>query len=87
MWGNSITNSQLSSIQCLQNSAFDCITNKMTDFKRKSLKLMNVKELLKLENCKLLFKCINNNVPPKVKNAVLSDSAKVSLVKDHPYQT
>ena len=58
LWGNSISNSQLCSIQRLQHSAFDCITNQMTDSKRQNLKLLTVKELLKLENCKLLFWCI-----------------------------
>ena len=87
LWGNSISNSQLSSIQRLQHSAFDCITDKMPDSKRQKLKLLTVKELLKLENCKLLFRCTHNNVPSKVKSAVLSDSTKISLEKKHPYQT
>ena len=59
----------------------------MTDSKRQDLKLLTVEDILKLENCKILFRCIHNAVPSKVKSAVLSDSTTISLVKNRPYQT
>ena len=88
IWGNMIPPSSLHKIQKLQNKCVELINgNKATSTNLKSLRILKVKDLLKLDNCKFGFKLIHNLLPTRIVKLAKHDITGKSLVKDHKYKT
>ena len=88
VWGNSVSKVLQEKLQKLQNKAFTLIFHKdPTISNYHSNKILRIKDLIKLENCKLVYNCLNGTIPEKIREAVLTDSHQQSLIKSHNYNT
>ena len=86
IWGNMLTEGQLSKLQRLQDNCVSMLNNSTTpDYT--GLKILKVRELIKLENYKFTHKLIHQELPDKVIKAAMSDHKGNSLMKSHPYST
>ena len=85
IWGNMISPSQLSRLQKLQNKCVMFINNrkhdKMCNKLFQMLRILKIKDLLHLENCKFAFKFINGLLPSPIESTVKKDQAGNSLTK------
>ena len=50
-------------------------------------RILNVKDLIKLEQSKLGFKVCKEMLPSKLQNCLITDSKNKSLIKKHAYNT
>ena len=88
LWGNSLTNGSKEKLQKLQNKAFATIFCKEPTVKNfHEKRILRLNDLIKLENCKLVFNCLHGNNPSKVTEAITTDINKKSLKKTHQYNT
>ena len=88
VWGNSITNPIKVKLQKLQNKAFVMIFNiAPTSRNYHEKKILQLKDQIKLENYRLVFDCLHDSTPLKIKEALLTDSNMKSLSKKHNYNT
>ena len=90
IWGNMISSNQLSRLQKLQNKCVMLINNQKHDISNKSfqmLRILKIKDLLHLENCKFAFKFINGLLPSPIESTVKKDQTGNSLIKTHQYNT
>ena len=53
----------------------------------KSLKILKIHSIIKLQNCKLTWHCLNGFLSKKIQETVLTDLNKRSLLKHHSYST
>ena len=86
IWGNMISSSQLSRLQKLQNKCVMLINNWKHDTSNKlfqMLRILKIKDLLHLENCKSAFKFINGLLPSPIESTVKKDQTGNSLSKTH----
>ena len=86
--GSMTTPDNLLRIQSVQNKCVEIISkNKNTDLKYKNLKILKIKELIKLQEIEVGYRLINNLLPNKISQQLQSDSKKKSLLKTHTYNT
>ena len=85
LWGNMVSNTQLTSIQKLQNQARPNQHNTETSYK--TLGIMKLHEAIKMENCKMMHKLEHNNLPGKLPLLFMTDNKGKSLQKTHRYDT
>ena len=87
-WGNMIKKEHLNKLQKLQNRCISLISNKDASSEvYQSLKIMKVKDIIKLQNLKLGFKVQHSQLPENVLTVCITDSNRNSLIKHHPYNT
>ena len=83
-----ISSTSLNKLQRLQNTCVNLLSkNQTTGDIYKKLKVMQVKQLIKLENYKFAYKMHNKLLPIKVIKLAMQDQKGKSLVKNHPYNT
>ena len=88
IWGNMTPPSSLHKVQKLQNICVELINGeKATSTNLKNLRILNIKDLLKLENCKFGYKLLHNLLPLRVNDLAKYDHSGKSLIKDHGYCT
>ena len=82
-WGNMLSKEHLSKLQRLQNCCFGLITGKTASIEDyKSLKIMRIPDIIKLQNLKLGFKVQYSQLPSMVMNACTTNAKQVLLKKD-----
>ena len=87
-WGNMINNTQLNKIQKAQDSCMRLLKPKELPSKtRKQLKILNFKDMIKLENYKFGHKLQNKMLPPRIIKASQTDSRGTLTTKQHKYPT
>ena len=88
LWGSMTTQENLSHIQSVQNKCVEIISkNKNTELNYKNLKILKIKELIKMQEIKVGYRLINKLLPNKISQQLQSDSNKKSLLKTHTYNT
>ena len=87
-WRNMIKKEHLTKLQKLQNRCISLISNNDASTKvYQSLKIMKVKDIIKLQNLKLGFKVQHSQLPENVLAMCTTDSNRNSLKKHHSYNT
>ena len=89
LWGNMVSNTQLTTIQKLQNQAIRLVDSSQQNIEcsYKNLGIMKLYEAIKMENCKMMHKLEHHNLPGKLPLLFLSDNKGKSLQKTHKYNT
>ena len=88
-WGCMLNNSQIDKLQKLQNECINLIakTKPMSTDVYTSLSILNIRDLISLEHCKLMFKAKHCLLPCKITTAILTDHEGKTLKKLHRYNT
>ena len=74
-WGNMITNTQTNKIQKVQDTCMHLLKPKeLPHNTREQLKILNFKNMEKLENCKFGYKLQHKTLPPRIVKAGQTDS-------------
>ena len=82
------TQNNLLRVQLVQNKCVEIISrNKSTELNYKKLKILKIKELIKIKEIKVGYRLINNMLPNKISQQLQSDSKRKSLTKTHTYNT
>ena len=82
------TKDNLNRIQMIQNRCIEIISrNKKLEESFKKLKILKIKELIKLQEIKVGYRLINKQLPNKISQQLQCDSNHRSLTKTHPYNT
>ena len=88
LWGNSANKSHVNKVSSLLN---DCVrivaSSRDTRASYTILKILPLKELILLENCKFGYKVINHLLPKKILEIVTTDKNNATLTKTHLYDT
>ena len=88
LWGSMTTQNNLLRVQSVQNKCVEIISrNKSTELNYKKLKILKIKELIKIQEIKVGYRLINNMLPNKISQQLQSDSERKSLTKTHTYNT
>ena len=88
LWGSMTTQNNLLRVQSVQNKCVEIISrNKSTELNYKKLKILKIKELIKLQEIKVGYRLINKMLPNKISQQLQSDSKRKSLTKTHTYNT
>ena len=88
VWGNMITQTQLSKISKLQENAVQLIEPN-SEIQTIYLKhgILPIEKLVELENYKVWYKYYHNLIPVKLKEIMTVDSNQKSIAKTHRYNT
>ena len=82
------TKNNLLRVQSVQNKCVEIISrNKSTELNYKKLKILKIKELIKIKEITVGYRLINNMLPNKISQQLHSDSVRKSLTKTHTYNT
>ena len=89
IWGNMISNTNMDSIQRLQNKCIKKINTREKQVQEiyKKYKLLRVKDILTLENCKLVHRVKHQEIPLQIENLFKTNQQGKSLMKLHNYNT
>ena len=88
LWGNMVDNTTLNKIQKFLNKCYKLITHKDSNQNNmKSDGFLTLKDLLKIENCKLSYRHQHHLLPTNVHNLLGTDSSNKPLNKCHKYNT
>ena len=92
LWGNMISNTQLNTMQRLQNKAIQLVNPKQTKVENtyKTLEILKIKEAIIVKNCKMIYKLEHNKhnkLPGKLPLLFNIDNTGRSLKKTHKYNT
>ena len=88
LWGSMTRQNNLLRVQSVQNKCVEIISgNKNTELNFKSQKILNIKELIKMQEIKVGYRLINKMLPNKISQQMQSDSKRKSLIKTHTYNT
>ena len=89
VWGSILPVECIKKLQKLQNKCIMLVDlNKIPlEAKYKINKILQIKEIILLESCKLGYKIVNNELPTMVHRAITTDSKHNSLNKYHRYST
>ena len=75
-------------VQSVQNKCIEIISrNKSTECNYENLKILKIKELIKMQEIKVGYRLINKMLPNKITQQLQSDSNRKSLIKTHTYNT
>ena len=85
VWGGMINNETLNRIQRIQLNCLKYIDNTIKH--PHQLKLLNIKQLIKLEHAKLGYRLQNSLLPKKIEQIISTDSQSKSLEKMYKYNT
>ena len=88
LWGSMTRQNNLLRVQSVQNKCVEIIGgNKNSESNFKSQKILNIKELIKMQEIKVGYRLINKMLPNKISQQMQSDSKRKSLIKTHTYNT
>ena len=88
IWGNMLTKEKIKKSQKLENRCVTVILgNKMIPDTYKHLKLLTVKQIIRLYNSKLGYKVQRSQLPVPILQVCKTDATNQTLTKDHPYMT
>ena len=88
LWGSMTRQNNLLRVQSVQNKCVEIISgNKNIELNFKSQKILNIKELIKMQEIKVGYRLINKMLPNKISQQMQSDSKRKSLIKTHTYNT
>ena len=89
LWGNMVSNTQLNTIQKLQNQAIRLVDPNQHNIETsyKTLGIMKLHEAIKMKNCKMMHKLEHNSLPGKLPLLFMTDNKGKSLQKTHKYDT
>ena len=88
LWGNMVDNTTLNKIQKCLNRCYTLIKHQQsTPQNLKRDEYLSIYDLLKVENCKLVFKHKHKLLPFNIQSLLMTDSCNKTLVKDHTYNT
>ena len=88
LWGSMTTQNNLLRVQSVQNKCVEIISrNKSTELNYKKLKILKIKELIKIKEITVGYRLINNMLLNKISQQLQSDSERKSLTKTHTYNT
>ena len=87
-WGNMLSKQNLSKLQKIQNECIKVINNnKSTADMYEKHRILKISQLLRLENCKMMYKTKHKLLPVNVINAIETDHHGKPLKKSHRYCT
>ena len=84
LWGNNAKREHLNKINKLQSKCLQLIHPKVSP---KSLNILSLDEMIKLENMKFGYKLVHHRLPPRIIEICNKDSRSQSLTKTHNYST
>ena len=84
LWGNLVSTTQLLKLQAEQSKCLNLIHK---NWKRSTLQVVNIQDLVKLENAKFGYKLANSLLPSAIVSCTKTDSSGKSLLKKHGYNT
>ena len=88
LWGSMTRQDNLLHVQSVQNKCIEIISrNKSTELSYENLKILKIKELIKMQEIKVGYRLINKMLPNKISQQLQSDSKRKSLIKTHTYNT
>ena len=89
LWGNMVSNTQLLNLQKLQNKAIKIVDTQEGSPEKIYIKheILKINEIIKVENCKLMYKLEHNILPGKLPTLFNTDNKGKSLEKNHSYNT
>ena len=89
LWGNHLTKENIENLQKIQNKCMQCILKKKIINKKdyKSLKILQINQIIKLETVKFAYKIKNSLLPQQILLCVKTDQHGKSLEKVHQYNT
>ena len=88
LWGSMTRQNNLLRVQLVQNKCVEIISgNKSTELNYENLKILKIKELIKMQEIKVGYRLINKMLPNKISQQLQSDSKRKSLIKTHTYNT
>ena len=84
-----ISQTSLNKIQKFQNKCICLIDKNKSDREKKySLhRILKIKDILLLENCKIGYKLINKQLPINIHTTIITDHNTKTLTKLHKYDT
>ena len=86
--GNNAGKKQLNKLQKLQTKCLELVQgNKANNNLNKTLGILSIEDMIKLENMKFGYKLIHWMLPQKIDETCLRDSRHESLTKSHQYST
>ena len=89
-WGNMLTATQIDKLQKLQNKCIKIVAKKdkvNVVLCRKELKILSIRELIKIENLKFGYKYDKKLLPVPLVTSLELDHTKKTLMKQHEYAT
>ena len=89
LWENHVSNDNIEKLQKIQNKCLQYILNNKEINKEdyKGLKMLRIKQIIKLETVKFAYKIKNSLLPKQIMNCVNTDQFGRSLKKVHRYNT
>ena len=89
LWGNMISNTQLNTMQKLQNQAIRLVDSNQPNVETsyRTLAILKLNEAIKMKNCKMMHKLEHNRLPGKLPLLFKTDNKGKSLQKTHQYNT
>ena len=89
VWGNMISQTSLNKLQSFQNKCMSLIDKNKTalDMKYSSQRILKIKDILLLENCKIGYKLVNKQLPANIQTTITTDQNTKTLTKLHKYDT
>ena len=89
LWGNMVSNIQLLNLQKLKNKAIKIVDTQECSLEKIYIKheILKIDEIIKVENCKLMYKLEHNILPGKLPTLFKTDNKGNSLEKNHNYNT
>ena len=88
-WGNMVSACHITKLQKVQNKCINLIDTRKVNLSRKfhDNKILQVKDIIHLENCKLGFKVVNDLLPVKIMEEIKTDHTNKDLTKRPGYNT
>ena len=88
LWGNNASKEQLNRLQKLQTKCLELIQDKKSNTNlNKTLGILTIEDMVKLENMKFGYKLVHWMLPQKIIEICCKDSKQESLTKIHNYST
>ena len=88
LWGTMTTQNNLLRVQSVQNKCVEIISrNKNTELNYEKLKILKIKDLIRMQEIKVGYRLINKMLPNKISQQLQSDPKRKSLTKTHTYNT
>ena len=86
--GNNASKEQLKKLQKLQTKCLELIQDKKSNTNlNKTLGILSIEDMVKLENMKFGYKLVHWMLPQKITEICCKDSKQESLAKIHQYST
>ena len=88
LWGNNAGKEQLNKLQKLQTKCLELVQgNKMNTNLNRTLGILSIEDMIKLENMKFGYKLVHWMLPQKIVEICYKDSKQEPLTKTHHYST